>query len=77
MIGGRSAPKTSKHGLNEASRAGVLPEKDPPTPYDLGIDNTDSWIATAQGFEGRNAADLCLSNRYWSEVLSLFDNTAT
>lgn len=71
------SPKTTKHGLNEASRAGVLPEKAPSIPYDVGIDNTDSWIVTAQGFEGRHSADLRLSNRYWSEVLSLFDNTAT
>lgn len=71
------SPKSAKHGLNEASRAGVLSEKAASMQGDVGNDNTDSWIVTAQGFDGKHAADLRLSNRYWSEVLSLFDNTAT
>ncbi|UZD65703.1 DEAD/DEAH box helicase [Marinobacter sp. AN1] len=72
------SPKFSKLDLKETNGAGaLLPDNIPSIPNDPGIDLSGSWVGAAQGFEGRNAADLRLSNQYWSEVLSLFDKTLT
>lgn len=70
------SPKSSKQSTDETKRSEVLQKENYTTEWELDIDNTGTWDAAPEHNGARETIDLCVSNQYWSEVLSLFGEKA-
>ncbi|WP_187290764.1 DEAD/DEAH box helicase [Marinobacter sp. BSs20148] len=65
-------PKTSGHSHSEKKPEMLLKEK-PDTPWDLDIELPEAYNVAAADDHERRSMELSVSEHYWSEVLSLFD----
>lgn len=68
------SPRSSKQNSDAASEYAVLAEDDEATEWGFSIEATDSWISGPEQTGQKETTELSMSNHYWSEILSLFED---
>ncbi len=65
-------PRSSKKRSGEALASDVLQKEGHTTAWDLNIETMSTQTGLPHHNDARETINLCVSNQYWSEVLSLF-----
>lgn len=68
------SPKTSKKNLGSSEKSMVIISGGESSAWDLSFGAKYALGHEAKLAESRSSADFSMSNHYWSEILSLFDN---
>lgn len=68
------SPISSKQNLDATSEYAVFAEDDEATEWGFSIDATGSRISGPEQAAQKETTELSMSNHYWSEILSLFED---
>lgn len=68
------SPRSSKQNEDDASEYAVFAEDDEATEWGFSIDATGTWLSGPGQTEQKEKTELSMSNHYWSEILSLFED---
>ncbi|MBN8241151.1 DEAD/DEAH box helicase family protein [Marinobacter hydrocarbonoclasticus] len=68
------SPRSSKQNADDASEYAVLAEDDEAAEWGFSIDATGTWLSGPDQTEQKETTELSMSNHYWSEILSLFED---
>ena len=69
------SPRSSKQNSDSSKEHAVFAEDNEAAEWDFSISSTGTWATGAEQAWQREKAELSMSNRYWSEILSLFENS--
>ncbi|ABM17303.1 helicase domain protein [Marinobacter nauticus VT8] len=68
------SPRSSKQNEDDASEYAVFAEDDEATEWGFSIDATGTWLSGPGQTGQKETTELSMSNHYWSEILSLFED---
>jgi len=68
------SPKSSKQNSDAASEYATLAKDGEASEWDGSIDVSGTWLSGPDQTEQKEKTELSMSNHYWSEILSLFED---
>lgn len=68
------SPKSSKQNSDAASEYAALAKDGEASDWDGSIDVSGTWLSGPDQTEQKEKTELSMSNHYWSEILSLFED---
>lgn len=68
------SPKSSKQNWDAALEYAAIAEEDEAAEWGFSIDAIGTWLSGPDQTEPKETTELSMSNHYWSEILSLFDD---
>lgn len=68
-------PRSSKQNSDPSKEHAVFADDNRAEEWEFGINSTGTWATGAEQTWQSEKAELSMSNRYWSEILSLFENS--
>lgn len=68
------SPRSSKQNADDTSEYAVLAEDDEANEWGFSIDATGTWLSGPGQTGQKETTELSMSNHYWSEILSLFED---